>query len=490
MMNPREPTLPRCRDAVVVVPGIMGSELVDSGGRVLWGFSDPRWYVSAWTSGGSLEALRLTKEERRGDYRRVRARCLLRFPAFTPFLAGFEPYRALLKALAGVCFPGAVATYPYDWRLPVRYTGRRLAAFAHEHLENWRGSATELLARRADVVDDRPPKLIIIAHSMGGLLARQALAEPGFDADVRSVITMGTPFFGSPKTLLMLSSGDNEIVPRARARRLVRDLPGVYDLLPVYRCVQDGREVRRVSEPDIHLAGASRSLAGDSMAWDGSRSDASLPGHVSMIGIQQPTVQSLRIEEGVFKGDDFTLRPTAGGVRRKVLHGDGTVPAASAALPGSEVLPFAQTHGSLPGHPEVLVSLEFLLTNRGIGPWMGGDMIGLDLPDSVWTGRAWNLKVEGISSPLEASCAIYDVENGSRIATPTLERTDGDRVMRAEVTLYTPGVFRVEVGAGGMSPVRQMVLSVDADASLPLKAEQGIRRREHRLGNRTVDGVH
>src|SRR5271163_1437216 len=50
-------TVPVCRDAVIVIPGIMGSELVDAEtGDVLWGLS-PRSYLRFWTSGDGLERL-------------------------------------------------------------------------------------------------------------------------------------------------------------------------------------------------------------------------------------------------------------------------------------------------------------------------------------------------------------------------------------------------------------------------------------------------
>jgi hypothetical protein len=81
------PGRPRTGDAVIVIPGIMGSELVDADSeRVLWGMSDLRWYVKAWTSGDSLVRLRLSGEERGGQYGRIRATRLIRFPAFAPVL--------------------------------------------------------------------------------------------------------------------------------------------------------------------------------------------------------------------------------------------------------------------------------------------------------------------------------------------------------------------------------------------------------------------
>jgi hypothetical protein len=51
------------RDAVVIIPGIMGSELVEAEtGRTLWGLADMGWYASAWTTGGSLTRLAVTRQ--------------------------------------------------------------------------------------------------------------------------------------------------------------------------------------------------------------------------------------------------------------------------------------------------------------------------------------------------------------------------------------------------------------------------------------------
>jgi hypothetical protein len=100
-------------DAVVVVPGIMGSELVDADGRTLWGLRDLRWYVTAWTTGAGLRALRLTDEERAGHTGRVRPNGLLRFPAFMPVLAGLEPYTRLVTMVRdAVADPAAVRGSP------------------------------------------------------------------------------------------------------------------------------------------------------------------------------------------------------------------------------------------------------------------------------------------------------------------------------------------------------------------------------------------
>src|SRR5260370_35861469 len=92
-------TAPVCRDAVIVIPGIMGSELVDAEtGDVLWGLS-PRTYLRFWTSGGGLERLQGTDQERGGKTGPIRATGLLRFPVASPIFGGFEPY---LRLVAGI----------------------------------------------------------------------------------------------------------------------------------------------------------------------------------------------------------------------------------------------------------------------------------------------------------------------------------------------------------------------------------------------------
>lgn len=55
-------------DAVVIVPGILGSELYDTdASRPLWGLKGGRWLVKAWARERGLEGLHLTPESRRAS---------------------------------------------------------------------------------------------------------------------------------------------------------------------------------------------------------------------------------------------------------------------------------------------------------------------------------------------------------------------------------------------------------------------------------------
>ena len=89
---------PQSIDAIVVIPGLMGSVLREAdSGEVLWGFDRPGLYVDAWTSGRSLDRLAVTPGELEGVLGRVVPERVLDFAAFSPLLQGFEPYGGLVR---------------------------------------------------------------------------------------------------------------------------------------------------------------------------------------------------------------------------------------------------------------------------------------------------------------------------------------------------------------------------------------------------------
>jgi Lecithin:cholesterol acyltransferase len=453
----------RSRDAVVVVPGIMGSELVDAeSGRVLWGLADPRWYVSAWTTGTSLQALALSPKEREGRYGRVRASRLLQFPAFAPVLAGFAPYTKLLAGLRAVtCHQEAVAEFPYDWRLPVAHNSRLLAGFAAAHLARWRAHPMAKAARRA-ARDGQPARLVLVAHSMGGLLAAGACADERLDGLVRAVLTLGTPSYGAPKAVLMLGSGRGApALPRGRLRRLVAGLPGVYDLLPSYRCISDGTSARRLTAADVAALGGDPELAASSLSRSVRRS-ATTPWRtgaelVQVAGAHQPTVQALTFDAGTVTGHRYTYQPTAGGVAQVDLGGDGTVPRESAALPDTTVMPLAQSHGALAGSAEAVLVAQDVLTDRRTGPWQGAGELGLDLPDLITAGQPYQVGVTGLDRPTDASCTVLDLRIGLRVDTPTLVRRGGG--IAGAGRPLPAGLYHVRLHGHGTSPVTQLLMA-------------------------------
>lgn len=457
---------PTTHDAVVVVPGIMGSELVDAAsGRTLWGLADPRWYVSAWTTGESLRALALTDEERSGTHTRVRASRLLRFPAFAPMLAGFAPYTSLVAAVRQTAaHPAAVLEFPYDWRLPVAHNARLLAESAARHLEAWRTHPAHDESRRRARSDPGPARLVLVAHSMGGLLARHACRGPEFAALVRGVVTLGTPFYGAPKAVLLLASGDGSPVklPRKRVRELASGLPGVYGLLPSYRCVRDGDDARAITTGDVTSLGGDAELADAAHAERELVRDTPLPGHLQVVGAHQPTVQAVGLESGAAAALTVTLRPDG---RHVDLGGDGTVPRESAQLPQHPAMPFAQSHGAVASHADAILVVQDMLTDTRTGPWQGSGDLGLGIPDTAVAGEPVQAVIVGAEKAADVSCAVVDIGSRMRVATPRAVARDGTHI--AEIPGLPAGLYTVQIQGGGAAPVRQTVMVVPASATEP-----------------------
>ena len=114
--------------------------------------------------------------------------------------------------------------YIYDWRKDLSDTGWRLEAKINE----------ALLTTGAD-------RVVLLVHSMGGLVARNYLLNYGSEK-VDQVISMGTPYLGSPKVTKVLEIGDNWGVGLdtqgwlgmhpMEFRKLSQNFPSAYALVP------------------------------------------------------------------------------------------------------------------------------------------------------------------------------------------------------------------------------------------------------------------
>lgn len=86
---------------------------------------------------------------------------------------------------------------------------------------NWRKSNVEtavLLKEKIDEIKEicECDKVDIVAHSMGGLVARQYIQSHDYEDDVDQLIFLGTPHLGAPKAYLMWEGG--EIAPTELSR--------------------------------------------------------------------------------------------------------------------------------------------------------------------------------------------------------------------------------------------------------------------------------
>jgi hypothetical protein len=460
------------QDAVVVVPGIMGSVLRESQtGKLLWGLG-AGWYLKAWCAPGGLSRLQLTDAEREGRYGRVTATGLVTMPAYAPGLSGFEPYTDLVKGINGVVADrAAILEFAYDWRLPIEHNAGLLAQAAHEHLEAWRKHPAHLETVR-NQPDQREALLIFVAHSLGGLLVRALGLVAGGDqvrAQTRASITIGTPFRGAAKAAVMLSSGAGAPLPKRRLRRLAATMPGLHDLLPTYRCVDLGADVGRLSPGDVAALGGDRQLAENSARLHERLEDVPMIGHRQYLGLGQPTISSLTVENGVATGQRYTFEVNSDAslvrdpdqqLKRVLRDGDGTVPRNSAELTEGDSNP-PQQHGALARTPEVVRNVRRVLTEQPLlGGGLGTGELGLDVPDLIECGTPWTIRVTGAHNP---ACRVSAAEDDRQLVRVPLGRRDG--TLTGDGPALAPGMYRIEVREGPSTSVRQLVLVTDPELS-------------------------
>lgn len=449
------------RDAIVVIPGIMGSALRDmDAGEEIWGLKDPRWYASAWITGRSVEKLAVTEDERAGRAGRVEATSLLKTAAWAPILRGIEPYRKIYNALARLKGdPHAVCEFAYDWRLSVAHNAARLATKAEEHLERWQ-------RHPSGSVD---AKLVLVAHSMGGLVARYFTHVLGHADQVRRTITLGTPYYGSVKAAVILNTGRGTPVPlpAARLRDAARTMPGLHDLLPFYRCVDDGQTGRQLDPADVAAIGGDPDLAAESRARHATLL-AGEPGRLRLlVGTEQPTWQSLTLTGGVLQPLETEVHFDASGtvVARHDRRGDGTVYRRAATGFGLEPVPLPQGHGALAATSEAISFVRDVVLNHTSGPPLGdeegvGVGVGVRVPDTHALGEPLSIQVTG-GDVQGTRCEVIDVASNQIVAVPALRRADD--ALRASADLPVAGLFRVEVKAGGRSAVAAHVMAFPPD---------------------------
>lgn len=124
-------------------------------------------------------------------------------------------------------YPSDIFDYhSYDWRKPIQ------------------SSVGELVHTIVNYTNNNE-KLYLLAHSMGGMLAKLAILELeklGLSNRVSRLITVGTPWRGSPDAYKVLSYGEPGIFPSLfqfaelfddkKTCELARQFPSVYQLLP------------------------------------------------------------------------------------------------------------------------------------------------------------------------------------------------------------------------------------------------------------------
>jgi pimeloyl-ACP methyl ester carboxylesterase len=105
---------------------------------------------------------------------------------------------------------------------------------------DWRLSLTDAVAKLDGFIDTHVGtggKVYLVAHSMGGLLARAYVADPVRAGKVAGVVTVGTPYLGAPLLAQRMVTGKTGspadwLLNSSQVKKIIRYSPGIQQLLP------------------------------------------------------------------------------------------------------------------------------------------------------------------------------------------------------------------------------------------------------------------
>ncbi|SEF34102.1 Lecithin:cholesterol acyltransferase [Amycolatopsis pretoriensis] len=357
-----------------------------------------------------------------------------------------------------------VLLFPYDFRRSVADAAERLAGAVRATL------GPEASSRR---------RVIVVAHSMGGLVARYWIGPLGGWSLCSALLTLGTPHRGAPKAVDWLVRGPG-IGPLRHPglRKVLRRWPSLYELLPQYPAVWDenaGRETELTRlQPSAYaaqfatMAAAGRQVHDDiATAW-GDIPAGRAPDVIPYFGRGHATPNLITLRPSgrltVVK-EDPAWRGNVG------WAGDGTVPALS-AIPrelGEQRAVWRgmrERHGPLTGTPSVI---EVLRTYSGEPmPTRGGEApetpwLGLDVEDVVPAGIEVAV---GVTIQPEAALAagVQITLCAVPVTAPpvfTTVMTGSERTWRATLPALLPGRYRIEFEARQVRGPESIFADVD-----------------------------
>ena len=436
-------------DVVVLLPGITGSVLRDSRGRDLWAPKAGAAARALLSLGQSITDLEL-RDEHADDG--ITAPLMIPDLHLIPGLWKIDGYARVSRFLQEqfTVTPGMnFFAFPYDWRRDNRVAARRLKEQTDRWLWEWRRESPDA-------------KLILVAHSMGGLVARYFLECLDGWRDTRRLVTFGTPYRGSLNALNFLAHGVQKRlgpIPVLDLSRLLRSFPSVYQLLPIYPCFDpgDGRLIRVSEAAGLPHIDPERARAADAFHREIERA---VTAHLDdeeyrrgrytihpVVGTFQPTLLSARLS-----GDDVESLGTYPGFEP---DGDGTVPRVSATpieFPHEEGAMFAaERHGSLQHNDGVLVQLAGLLSGQDTSRIRAGTDAGLELDDAFGPGEPVAFRFRAADPMASLTAVVTAADTGAEVAR--LELGAAGEWRSSELASPAPGTYRLTLAGEGVDPV-------------------------------------
>lgn len=358
------------KDMIIILPGILGSVL-QKDGKDLWAVSGKAVWQILTNTGETIHNLKLEQDspdaESLGDG--IRATALIQDTHLIPGFWKIDGYTKTAKLITDNfdVIPGDIYNdpddraanfykFPYDWRRDNRANARILKRLVDKRLKCWRETSGA-----ADA------KVILMAHSMGGLVSRYYLEVLEGWKDSRALFTFGTPYRGSLQAVNFLANSYKQLF--LDLTEVMRSLTSIYQLLPIYKVININGEFHRIAEVD-HLPNIDQLKAQDALAFH-REIEAAVDQHlkdeqylrsfttVPISGVHQPTLQSATLINGKLTATEDL--PEVLKNQADLGDGDGTVPKVSSIpIERSRDLDnffIAEKHGSLQNQAQVLDNL-------------------------------------------------------------------------------------------------------------------------------------
>jgi hypothetical protein len=462
------------KDIVIVLPGITGSRL-QKAGKDVWSMSAGSVGRALATFGGNIRQLAMDGDDPDREYLDdgVREAGLLPDVHLLPGVWRIDGYGKVCDTLLRQfeLVEGAnFIRFAYDWRRDNRAHAKRLARESRDWLRAWRESSGATDA-----------KLILVAHSMGGLVSRYFLECCEGWRDTRMLITFGTPYSGSLNAVDSLVNGWRKSIGPVKLLDLtatLRTFPAMYQLLPIYQCIDRGDgTLRRLSETGP-LPGMDAGLLASALRFHQEIEEAAASHRADdyegnggyeirpVIGEFQATSQS-----AVVAGRTARMLPTRAATDE---GGDGTVPRLS-SVPRElfesqrNVMYAAYRHATLQNADPVLTHVHGLLRGTPADPgqfFAGLGRLGLGIDDlhDEQTPIAYQVRCDVPDAAVRGT--VLDLQTGMVAASIGLDEVGEDWAF-AEIPPLPTGDYRLTITSADAAPVSDIFTVLGSSTVTP-----------------------
>ncbi|MGH3698365.1 MAG: lipase/acyltransferase domain-containing protein [Pseudonocardiaceae bacterium] len=414
-------------DVIVLLPGITGSVLAKDGKEV-WSPAPGTVLRNLLSFGRSIKNLEVSDDDclaaDLGDG--VAATRLVDTLHIIPGLWKIDGYSEIERFLLATfdLTPGVnYFPFPYDWRRDNRASATKLQEKSREWLAAWRAKSGNSSAQ-----------LVLVGHSMGGLVARYFVEVLGGWRDTTAVVTFGTPFYGSLNAVDFLLNGFHKDLGPLSVdfSPLLRSMTSIHQLVPSYRCI-DGPDGTTTTPADAGLAQWNPAWNHALLAFQREMEDAAKANRADPEFIAHPVVYQ------PITGRDQPTRQSAAVVNGKVElrfdrkgkdeSGDGTVPLLSGALAGTQQMrTFApEQHARLQANTPLLNHLSGVIQalhesriedlRRRVTSWFALDVDDVYLPNepvAVHVQTLSDLDL-GTLQEVQTTVAVQDQATGQHV---------------------------------------------------------------------------